>query len=154
AEDEPEIVMQRRDAGQDFLERAALQLLLHEVRGEYGDAGLGVDALADGLDRTEAYDAPEAQAITAPLGVLPVVEERELGIDVEERMRPGVLDARERVALEERSRADEDVLLTVQADSIELGIGEARRGDRAVDLHRARAEQEVGPGAEVQVELD
>jgi hypothetical protein len=42
----------------------------------------------------------------------------------------------------------------VEAEGLELRIGEARRGDRAVDLHVAHAVDEVGAGSEVEVELD
>src|SRR5690348_17458447 len=48
----------------------------------------------------------------------------------------------------------EHVILAVQTYRVDLRIGEAARGHRAVDLHRAHAQEQVAPRSEVHVKVE
>lgn len=61
-------------------------------------------------------------------------------------------EAIERRRREQPRRAAEHVLFPVEVHEVELGIRGPRRGDGAVDLHRAHPEEQVGAGAEVEVQ--
>jgi hypothetical protein len=87
--------VERYDLGKDPPEGAALELPLHEVRRQDGDAGPRGDPLPDRLDAAEANDAAELETIPAARRVAPVTEERQFGRGVEEGVRPGVLLALE-----------------------------------------------------------
>jgi len=105
------------------------------------------------VDRSAGADPPQAgeAQVLAARGVAQVAEQRQLGVDVEQGVVRGVGRARQRRAPEQPGRADQDVLLAVEADGVEAGLDQARRRDGAVELAAAQADQEIAAGAEVQV---
>src|SRR5262249_40062954 len=121
ADDETEVVVDRRDLRQNDLQALRVEVVLNEILRQDADACAREDALADRLDGSEATELREREA-RALRGVAPVTEEREVVGDLDERVLDGVLGRVERVLREERRRADEDVVLAMEAKSLELRI--------------------------------
>src|SRR5690606_5018824 len=122
ADDEPEVVVQRRDLRQDDPEALRLEIRRDEVPRQDADAGAREDALADRLDGPEASELREREALSLRR-VAPVTEQREVIGDLDEGVPRGVLEGVEGVLREERRRPDEDVLLLVEPQAVELRIG-------------------------------
>src|SRR5205823_4660953 len=114
AEDEAEPIVDGLDARQEDLQPLLREVGLDEIPRQHADARARDDAPPDRLDRPEARELRERDRL-ALRRVAPVAEERETIVDVDERVRGRVADRLERQLLEERRRADEHVVLAMQA---------------------------------------
>src|SRR4051794_15125246 len=105
---------------------------MNQVLRQDRDAGLLQHLVANGFDAAQPRTSEKAKAISAPFRIPEVAEEGHVRSRVEEGVASRILRSLEWQAREQSWAAHEHVVFAVELEGVELGVIEARGGNRAV----------------------